>query len=100
MISSPTRSEVSTSSSRASSWAALRSNSSACSRRFIENLAFAGCLEVHVAWRVSPVLELLRAHHEQVHGDVQGPHQTTQPHHLLVASPRPLLIRWRLRLIE
>src|ERR1035441_4684647 len=83
MISSLTWSDVSTWPRRASSWAALRSNERACSRRFIQDLAFAGCLELHVARRVSPVLELLRTHHEQVHGDVQGPQQATQPHHLL-----------------
>src|ERR1039457_4469480 len=85
MISSLTWSDVSTWSSRASSWAALRSNSRACSRRFIENFAFAGRLEVHIARRVSPVLELFRAHHQQIHGNVQGPHQTTQSNHLLTA---------------
>src|ERR1039458_7799662 len=82
MISSLTCSEVSTSSSRASSWAALRSNSKACSRGFIEDFAFGGRLKIDVPRRVAPVVELLRAHHQQIHRDVQGAQQPVQPYHL------------------
>ena len=57
---------------RASSWTALRSSSSACSRRFIEKPAFRSRLKVHVTRHISPVLKLLRAHHEPVYSDGQG----------------------------
>src|ERR1035437_142589 len=82
MISSLTCSEVSTSSSRASSWAALRSNSRACSRGFIEDFAFGGRLEINVPRCVTPVIELLCAHHQQIHGDVERTRQPIQTYHL------------------
>src|ERR1035437_2323108 len=82
MISSLIRSEVSTSSSRASSWAALRSNSTACSRCFIQDFAFGGRLEINIPRRVAPVIEFLRAHHQQIHRDVKRTQQPIQPHHL------------------
>src|SRR5450759_2709597 len=82
MISSLTCSEVSTSSSRASSWAALRSNSRACSRRFIEHFAFGGRLEINIPRCVTPVIELLCAHHQQIHRDVKRTQQPIQSYHL------------------
>src|ERR1017187_7048620 len=82
MISSLTCSEVSTSSSRASSWAALRSDSRACSRSFIEDFAFGGRLEIDVPRCVTPVIELLCAHHQQIHGDVERTQQPIQTYHL------------------
>src|ERR1039457_2168703 len=82
MISSLTWSELSTSSSRASSWAALRSNSRACSRRFIEDFAFGGRLEINIPRCVTPVIELLCAHHQQIHGDVKRAQQPVQADHL------------------
>jgi hypothetical protein len=61
-----------TASSSASSWAALRRKSSACSRRFIEDLPLVGGFVINVTWGVPPILKLFVANHKEVNGNIEG----------------------------
>lgn len=65
-------------SSNASSWAALRRKSSACSRRFIQDLPLGGSFVVDVAGSVPPILKVIVTDNQEIDGHVEGTKEAVQ----------------------